>query len=388
MRVIIDASNITANGPRAVVRGLLPPLLRQAGQDKCYVLLPDELRDEELARLDANTVALPPPRWRSNNLIRLDRLYRDLPALARRLQPDVWLTLGDLGPLNLPCAHVALLHMGYLVYSPEEMHGISDWGWLKDRYLRWHFRKTVDRMAAVIVQTSVMGARLIQRFGMAPEKVHVVPQPLSAHVTSTVQSAAPRALVEDERPVRLLFLAAGAGHKNHSVVPRVVKVLKARGLANRVRIYVTLAADHPILAGLDGDASEVVRNLGTVKPDQVVATLRAATALFLPTLVESYGLVYLEAMACGRPILTSDRDFARGMCGDLALYFEPTEPESIVNTMAQHLADSAPSGWEARCRERLALFPANWDIVAARFWTVLRNGAAGASVSHRAQDKR
>ena len=53
----------------------------------------------------------------------------------------------------------------------------------------------------------------------------------------------------------------------------------------------------------------------------------------MPTLVESFGLIYLEALMFRLPILTSDRDFAHWMCRDLALYFDPMDPVSIVNTI-------------------------------------------------------
>ena len=55
--------------------------------------------------------------------------------------------------------------------------------------------------------------------------------------------------------------------------------------------------------------------------------------MFFPSLLESYGLPFIEAMAIEKPILTSDLDFARSMCGDAAYYFDPFDSESILSEM-------------------------------------------------------
>jgi len=42
--------------------------------------------------------------------------------------------------------------------------------------------------------------------------------------------------------VALLFLAAGYEHKNHVILPSLVRELRRRGLANIIQIFVTLDA--------------------------------------------------------------------------------------------------------------------------------------------------
>ena len=40
-------------------------------------------------------------------------------------------------------------------------------------------------------------------------------------------------------------------------------------------------------------------------------------------------------MQFGLPILTSDRDFARHICQDAALYFDPLDADSVARSMAR-----------------------------------------------------
>ena len=52
--------------------------------------------------------------------------------------------------------------------------------------------------------------------------------------------------------------------------------------------------------------------------------------MFLPTLLECFSASYPEAMKMGLPILTSDLNFARGVCGESALYFDPVDARDIA----------------------------------------------------------
>jgi glycosyltransferase involved in cell wall biosynthesis len=106
-------------------------------------------------------------------------------------------------------------------------------------------------------------------------------------------------------------------------------------------------------------------------PHQVPEAMADASALFLPTLLESYGLIYLEAMACGLPIVTSDRDFARWICSDTALYFDPLDPTSIVETILALPEFVRGANLPERARARLGQLPSSWAEVGTRFIQVL-----------------
>ena len=55
--------------------------------------------------------------------------------------------------------------------------------------------------------------------------------------------------------------------------------------------------------------------------------------MFLPTLLECFSASYSEAMFMKKIILTSDLPFARSICGDGAIYFDPINPNSIVSAL-------------------------------------------------------
>ena len=279
--------------------------------------------------LDARPCTTCAWRRRSNNLLRLKRLYVDIPRVSRTLDPDVVLTLGDLGAIQRWRPHVVFLHNACLVGLPDEgRRGRVPSG--KERYMRWHLGRSVRAARFVVVQTPVMAARLSSQFAIARDRIVEIAPPVPDHVTKALRAGGTCPAIERViAPVKLLFLAADYPHKNHAIIPAVVTELRRRGLAERVHFFVTLDESSSAWANITRSLlnhASAVTNLGRVPMTQVADALRAASALFLPTLAESYGLVYLEAMACRTRIITSDRDFARWMSTTLRNVFRSARP--------------------------------------------------------------
>ena len=98
-----------------------------------------------------------------------------------------------------------------------------------------------------------------------------------------------------------------------------------------------------------------------------------ADAVIQPTLLESFGRVYVESMFFNLPILTSDRDFAHERCQDAAIYFDPLDADSVARSMAQVIEDAALRLRLVENAKRLRWQEPTWDQVAARFVEVLES---------------
>ncbi|SRR3972149_6757166 len=73
--------------------------------------------------------------------------------------------------------------------------------------------------------------------------------------------------------------------------------------------------------------------LGNV-PYEELPYLYSACKLFLyPSTCESFGMTLVEAMACGAAILTSRMEPMTEICADAAVYFDPTNPAAIADTI-------------------------------------------------------
>jgi len=376
-RILVNATNLTGWGSAAIGLSLLPALAGAMPEDDFILLAPDEGAFRRL-EYPANVRAgfFKRASGLRNDIARLGELLAGLPEIARRERADVCLTLGDLSPLRLPCPQVLFVQQPLLAYSRREIGASAGWNPAKRLFMTAYFRRSARGVSEMVVQTPVMAARLAERFGVDPRRIGVVPQPVPKHVEQgTGSRGLLPAIAACEKPLKLLFLAGGYPHKNHAILPPLARELRSRGLAGDVQIFSTLDRERPGCRGLLERLrphADVVTNLGRIPGPDVVPALRASSALFLPTLAESYGLIYLEALACERPVLTSDRDFARWMCRDLARYFDPRSPGSIAGAIAAfRTSPGDPARLARMARARLDDLPRNWQDVALAFRTIL-----------------
>jgi phosphatidylinositol alpha-mannosyltransferase len=81
--------------------------------------------------------------------------------------------------------------------------------------------------------------------------------------------------------------------------------------------------------------------LGRVSDDEVASRLAGAQLFVAPSLGgESFGVVLLEAMAAGVPIVCSDLDGYRLAGGDVPTYVEPGDVSALAAAMGRVLGDS------------------------------------------------
>jgi glycosyltransferase-like protein len=77
---------------------------------------------------------------------------------------------------------------------------------------------------------------------------------------------------------------------------------------------------------------------GALRDDEIVALLRAAHAFVFPSLVEGFGLVLLEALACGTPVVTSAiAPFDEFLTSDDAQLVDPRDLGAIARAMLRSL---------------------------------------------------
>lgn len=370
--MLINAVNLTGAGARAIGLSLIPELVRCHPQWDFCLLVPDDPAFRSLP-CPGQVEMLFRKRWSGlgRDLVRLWELFRSIPKMAEKKQARICLTLGDITPAGLPCPGVVFVQQALLAYNPWELSEVQTWSRGKQLFLQKLFSYTVKSAAAVIVQSDVMARRLHQKYKIPSRKIRIIRQPVPQALKAAATAAVPnQAMAQNGKSVKLLFLAQGYPHKNHAILGAVARELRRRDLAGRVHIFTTTSGVGPA-PGASPEDGDVITNLGTLAAEEVAGAFQAASALFLPTLLESYGLIYLEAMTFGLPILTSDRDFAREMCRDQALYFDPRDPRSIVDAIQNFTAMSIDRPIKNNPQAGPGRFPPDWEQAAREFMQVV-----------------
>jgi glycosyltransferase involved in cell wall biosynthesis len=125
----------------------------------------------------------------------------------------------------------------------------------------------------------------------------------------------------------IFCVSAAHKHKNIEIIPLVAYELN-RITKRKFKFIVTLPDSSAIWISIQKAAkrhcvSDVIENYGPLSLDRCLDVYSCSDCVFLPTLAEVFSATYLEAMAVQVPILTSDLDFAKEVCQDAALYFDP-----------------------------------------------------------------
>lgn len=84
---------------------------------------------------------------------------------------------------------------------------------------------------------------------------------------------------------------------------------------------------------------EKVVRPGFIEDEDLVAFYNLATIYIQPSLYEGFGLSLLQALSCGTPVVSSDRGSLPEVCGNAAVYFDPTnlnQFRSIISEILQN----------------------------------------------------
>ena len=84
-----------------------------------------------------------------------------------------------------------------------------------------------------------------------------------------------------------------------------------------------------------------ILRLGWVDDGARTALIEQAAAVAYPSLYEGFGLVPLEAMSAGRPVVTTARGAIPEVAGDAALYAEAGDADALAAALHRALADEA-----------------------------------------------
>lgn len=344
----IVASNVRGLGAIQLAQSLLPAFERIAGEAIGTVWLPAD------GDLHGYNGALPTDRYVS--------VHRRLPNALSRVSECLWpgrlyphdrplIVLGDI-PLRHRYKQIVFTHRSHLI-SGADAGSIG--GAITSAISKRIFAVNADCIHRLVVQTETMRDGLNRTFPGLANKTAIIAQPAPEWLLSDLLNRNGRNDVPDPDRLRLFFPSAVYPHKNHDLLYRYVA---ARGLcAQDVEIGVTTTRP-------DGMAvDQRIKFTGRLDSAGMRELYRTSDALLFPSLEESYGLPMVEAICVGLPIVCADRPYARALCGDRAIYFDPVDITSLhraIEELRQRLAAGWWPDWQ-RQRER---FPASWDDVA------------------------
>jgi glycosyltransferase involved in cell wall biosynthesis len=225
-------------------------------------------------------------------------------------------------------------------------HGVEAWNIQRPGLKR--ALRHADRILAVSHYTR---DRLLKEQNLDPQKISLLPNtfdPTRFKIAPKSPELLERYRLRADRKIILTVarLDSSERYKGYD------KILAALPLIRQ-----SIPNVHYILVGQGSDRSRVERAIerlnlqdcvtltGFIPDEELAAHYNLCDVFAMPSKGEGFGIVYLEALACGKPVLGGDRDGAiDALCqGKLGALVDPDRIEEIAGALIQILQETYPN---------------------------------------------
>ena len=244
--------------------------------------------------------------------------------------------------------------------------------------------QVVGASAAMIANTAAEAASLVSLYNACPDRVFVVPPgvDLTTYKVGSGKKAARKKLNIKDDALMLSFVGRIQPHKGPEVLIRAVAEMVKHnpGLRSRLKTVIIGGAsgngsqEPDRLKGLTIflGISDVVEFVPPAPREELSDWYRASDLVCVPSYSESFGLVALEAQACGTPVVATAvgglrTAVADGISGSLVDGHDPRawsavisrllmEPERRLLLSMGAIEHASHFGWDATARGMLDVY--------------------------------
>lgn len=366
--IVIDALSARVGGGVTDLVNLLPALVAQYPQFRFSIVLSRRYQHELMADVPREVaieeVDLPP----MPSLKRLQFLRSRFPQIVNQRRAKGVLCMGELIPPRLGCPLVALVRNPnfFATWGSFGPLGKELRGSLSRASSRPFIRRLVSQADHLIFVSEAFRSDACRLYPAIAKKSSV------AHLGFDPDfSTLPEDELHSPPSGRYILSVSGvAPHKNHETLlrafARLVEEHDCRDLSLVIAGTLLLEGVHRKLVSLSRDLGIEPRVTFTdrLPHSSLPALYRDSLLHVLPSTFETFGHPYVEAMACGTPMVASDIAVAREICRDAAEYFPATDPARLKALMHDLINDKKRRS-EMISRGRVRVRDFSWHSTAS-----------------------
>jgi asparagine synthase (glutamine-hydrolysing) len=249
-------------------------------------------------------------------------------------------------------SHINMALVGLLIkfINPKtkillQAHGIEVWG--KQSFLKKAFLKQADLILSVSEFTK---NNIIEHHGIKSEKCVVFHNSLDPFFITDSNLAIEQKLREKHHIkgdeivlITLTRLASTEKYKGYDKVILALAKLKAEGKKYKYLIlgkYDQKEYDRVLDLVIQLDLKEEVDICGYIDDDEISSYFGLANLFVMPSQKEGFGIVFIEAMACGLPVIAGNLDGSIDALvnGDLGILIDPNDEEALLAAIKNYKA--------------------------------------------------
>jgi glycosyltransferase involved in cell wall biosynthesis len=206
---------------------------------------------------------------------------------------------------------------------------------------RLFFRRFMARLADAFITNSHAGkAYLTEVLRAAESQVFAQPYEVPEPKAMKVSSSTNQNILNYQKPI-FLFIGQIVHRKGLSHLLEACALLKAKGVSNYTLLVLGTGPQQEEFQALTQlyELAKSVQWMGQVNYEQLSTYFNNADVFVLPTLEDTWGMVVLEAMSFGKPVLCSKWAGSSEMVidGENGYIFDPYTPEKLAELMIQFI---------------------------------------------------
>ncbi len=335
-KILIDAVNTTRGGAVQVVLSLI----KNASGERRYewfLAISEEINEQLDAKCRAGfakILVFKGGRFLSKvlNALRLE-------STVKSLEPDLVYTIFGPAYWKTSKPHLQGFAHPLLIYSYRDWfnpsHKIES---LKHLALNPLKKLFFPKSSYYSVETQKVKEKLSSELSISLDNIFVVRNSVSPffqkEIVSKIQKTASKSHV-----LKILVPSAYYSHKNLEITPYVAaEMVKKNSRAFKFIFIIPEQGEGwkniSSVAEKLGVGDKLV-TLGTLRHADMADQYRNCDLVFLPTLVEASTAVYPESFMARRPLVTSDKAFAKELCGKGAVYVDPRNPVEMAGKLLE-----------------------------------------------------
>ncbi|XNS97675.1 glycosyltransferase [Vibrio cyclitrophicus] len=317
--ILFNASNISVGGGIQVTLSMLNEINALNESISVIYVLPIELKNSFVENKNSTYVYSSQSSIIKRNTM-LDKLVKryNVTKVFSVFGPTYWKPKNDI-------FHLVGFALPWIVYEDSPIYRrLSFYISLKKRIYNF-FRIVAFKREATSIWVETEDVKLRLERKILDKEIHVISNSVSKEFSV---SCLPIEMPHKEMNIKYgLFLSHWYAHKNFEILFET----NFEKFSN-VRYIVTLTEND--FERIPQRVKDFFINIGPVKPGQCKKLYEYCDFVVQPSFLECFSANLVEAMYCGKPLITSNLDFSTKLCQETAVYFDPTSPLLYNNALS------------------------------------------------------
>jgi len=259
-----------------------------------------------------------------------------LPAQLTKYNLDVFFGPAFMAPLKWTGPKVVTVHDLFFEWAPQEYKDPHSPAY----YHKWAKRCAAQANAIITVSQCVASdiGNIWKLHDVPVSAVHLAPGP--SFFPESLDIA--RSAVARRFAINSPYILSVGDNNPRKNIPGLIRAFS----------YVDIPSSFPpllVLVTAQGEVESVAARYGVLErtvitgycdPELLRHLYAAAAVVVLPSFYESFGLPLVEAMACGTPVIASNKGALPEIAGNAALLVDPADISAMVYMMKKLLLDN------------------------------------------------